>query len=49
MELAELLPFDLADEALPDPDLELLEELEDDDDSEQNEQADDPPRPPSIH
>ena len=29
-DLAELLPFDLTDEALPDPDLELLEELEDD-------------------
>jgi len=29
-ELAELLPFELSDEELPDPDLELLEELGDD-------------------
>jgi hypothetical protein len=30
-ELAELLPFELSDEELPDPDLELLEELGEDD------------------
>jgi hypothetical protein len=30
-ELAELLPFELSDEELPDPDLELLEDLGDDD------------------
>ena len=29
-DLAGLLPFDLTDEALPDPDLELLEEINDD-------------------
>jgi hypothetical protein len=29
--LTELLPFDLTDEALPDPDLELLEDLGEDD------------------
>jgi hypothetical protein len=49
MELAELLPFDLTDEVLPDPDLELLEDLGDDDDPEQDAQSDEPPRPPSIH
>ena len=49
MELAELLPFDLTDEVLPDPDLELLEDLGDDDDLEQDAQSDEPPRPPSIH
>jgi hypothetical protein len=50
MDLAELLPFDLTDEALPDPDLELLEDLgDDDDDPDQDVQSDEPPRPPSIH
>jgi hypothetical protein len=50
MDLAELLPFDLTDEALPDPDLELLEDLgDDDDDPDQAVQSDEPPRPPSIH
>jgi hypothetical protein len=29
-ELSELLPFELSDEELPDPDLELLEDLGDD-------------------
>jgi hypothetical protein len=46
MELAELLPFDLTDEALPDPDLELLEDLEDEEEDPPEGQAG---KPPSIH
>ncbi len=56
MDLAELLPFDLADEALPDPDLELLEEIEagEDDEADGGDDAGlgDSPYPggkPSIH
>jgi hypothetical protein len=50
MELAELLPFDLTDEALPDPDLELLEDLGDDeDDLESGQQSGANGKPPSIH
>jgi hypothetical protein len=50
MELAELLPFDLTEEALPDPDLELLEDLGDDEeDLENDSQSDLNGKPPSIH
>ena len=50
MELAELLPFDLTEEALPDPDLELLEDLGDDeDDLENDSQSGLNGKPPSIH
>lgn len=51
MELSELLPFDLTEEALPDPDLELLEDIEGDD--AEGDDLDDTPypggKPPSIH
>jgi hypothetical protein len=40
------LPFDLTDEALPDPDLELLEDLGDDEEDPPEGQAG---KPPSIH
>jgi len=43
MELSELLPFDLTDEALPDPDLELLEDLDDDEDDEPSNDSNDAP------
>ena len=50
MELAELLPFDLTEEALPDPDLELLEDLGDDEeDLENDSQSGLNGKPPSIH
>ena len=54
MELSELLPFELTDEALPDPDLELLESLDDDaaDDAEDIDLSGSGypgGRPPSIH
>ena len=50
MELSELLPFDLNDEALPDPDLELLEDLEDDEeDQDDGLQGGVNGKPPSIH
>lgn len=48
-ELAELLPFDLTDEALPDPDLELLEDLGDDDAQEDDPLEGQAGKPPSIH
>ncbi len=49
MELAELLPFDLTEEALPDPDLELLEDLGDDDVEDDDPSAGQAGKPPSIH
>jgi hypothetical protein len=54
MELSELLPFDLTDEALPDPDLELLESLDDDeadgaDDIDLSGSGYPGGKPPSIH
>ena len=53
MELSELLPFDLTDEALPDPDLELLEDIEGEEADDGDDGGLDDPyqggKPPSIH
>mgnify|MGYP000175595079 CR=1 FL=1 len=44
-DLAELLPFDLTDEALPDPDLELQEDLGEDDEDDLQDDEDFTSRP----
>ena len=45
-DLTELLPFDLTDEALPDPDLEMLEDLDEEDDGEFPDEEQDPMQRP---
>lgn len=54
MELTDLLPFDLTDETLPDPDLELLEDIGDDplddlDDPDLSDTRFSGGKPPSLH